>query len=187
MAEEIYLLEENQGIVFDAEKNEEWKKTIEELDLTGQKQLLDGSGNKSPIPFQYMNKGMYNMFEVLCPCKTNAKEYSKGPIPLKVLGVIKLCEDEGYFTKLQIWSDEISPDPILVGMTKDNSWDSEYYLLARWGDMLRSFDELKEMAKKRWIETSKARLEEEITKATSNLQILEQLAIKHLNGGYVSL
>ena len=146
--EEIYLLEENKDITFDSDKNEEWKKIIEELRLEGQKKLLENSGNKSAIPFMFMNTRLTRILECLCPVKVDVNKYDKTPIPLKILGVVKLCEQEGYFDTIQVWYDDVSIDPILVGYKNKE----DKYLLARWGDMLRSFDELYEMAKKRWIE-----------------------------------
>lgn len=157
MAVETYLETELQDIVTDVEKNEEWKAKIEELDLKGQKDLLGGA--KSPIPFPIMNNAMKNVYKTLCPQEDSVKEYSRTAIPSRVLEMIGLSVKEGYFKHLMVWYDETKADPILIGSTSKNSWDGERYLIARWGDELRSYPELRELARKRILESQRPKAE----------------------------
>ena len=181
MAEQLYLLEENQETTFDVDKLDEWKALVDELGLEGQKELLSTDKEGTPIPFQYMNQGMKNMFEVLCPRNVEANEFDAMPIPLKVLGILKLAESEHYFGKIEIWYDDVKPDPVMVGYTGKKG-DGKMYLLARWGDVLKTFDELLEVAKKRWLEDKKSRLESRIIEAKKDLENLEHLCHNFFRG-----
>lgn len=62
-------------------------------------------------------------------------------------------------------------------------WDSNvrYYLLGKWADVKRSFDELKEMAKKRFIEEQGNELRKKIKEAERGLVDLETEAFDKFN------
>ena len=186
MAEEIYLLEENKPIVFEPDKQEEWKRKIEELGLEGQKTLLNDSGGISPVPFQHMNHSMEHVYETLCPNKINVNSFKLVPIPLMVLDIIKLCQNENYFDSIQVWCDEQSPDPILVGYI-GTDYNKEPYILARWGDELETYITLKERALKKWIENSRIILNEKLSQCQQNIQDIENLGNKYINGNWVSI
>jgi len=156
MAVEVYLEEELSELVSDVEKNDEWKKKAEELGLKGQVQLAGGE-KASPIPFPPMDKIKLNVYHVLCSEYTNVENYSGSTIPLRVLSMIALCRQEGYFETLEVWHNERTADPILVGYPKSR-WNGNPFLIARWGDELRSFPELLEIAKKKWRELREAKL-----------------------------
>lgn len=71
----------------------------------------------------------------------------------------------------------------------DNGWegepckiyDAEYYLIGKWADVKQSFDELKERAKKRFIEEQGAELRKKIKEAQRNLDDLEIEAVEKFN------
>ena len=153
---ETYVESELQDLITDAEKTEEWCKKIEELGLDGQKSLIEGK--KSPIPFPVMNSSMQHVYESLCPSKQEVKEYNRTTIPSRVLEMIGLCVKENYFEKLAIWFNEVSADPILVG-----KHDKKEYLVARWGDELRSFPELLQMARANKIDKGRRELMAELS------------------------
>lgn len=183
MAEEIYLLDECKDITFDEDKKEEWLKIIDELDLTGQKELV--SDKESPIPFLYMNESMKNVYETLCPCEIGVNQYSKSPIPLQVLGIIKLCETENYFEKLIIRYDDVNIDPVLVGINKTGNYSKDYYLLARWGNELDNLEQLREKARQRWIGNSTTKLQGDIAEKQSILDNIENHSKNFVAGNNV--
>lgn len=165
---ETYIESELQDLITDAEKTDEWRKKVEELGLRGQLSLIEGK--KSPIPFPIMNRAMQRVYETLCPAKMEVKEYNRTTIPARVLEMIGLCVKENYFSKLWVWFDDESPDPILVGRHA-----GALYLIARWGDELRSFSELRELARTKKIEDGKRKL-------TSWLASLERDVDEYLDG-----
>lgn len=186
---ETYFIEETVELIYNNEKLEKWNNLVAELGLTGQTQIV--KPNKSPIPFAYMKTSLKNIFECLCPRKVSVREFNSTPIPLEILDLIALSERERYFSRIEIWYDEKTPDPVCIGIIEhwvlqDNNgryvsdikfttkkdavdyilvngleakpynktWSDEirYYLIGRWGDVKRSFDELKQMAIVRYIE-----------------------------------
>lgn len=184
--EQIFLLEEHEDTTFDLKNNEEWRNQIEDLNLEGQKKLVEGDV-ASPVPFQHMNNSLKRVLEELCPTKVDVTEYSIGPIPLKVLAAVALCEKENYFRAIKVWYDDKSPDPVLVGYCGEDDYSGERYLIARWGDMMRSFEELREMAEKRWVKTTRAKLQEAKAKLEIQINSVESLAVQHFNGDWVLL
>ena len=139
-----FLVEETKELIYDSEKIDEWKSKCEELGLS--EQLALAEPGKSPVPFEHMNTVGRRVYETICPQKTDYKKYSKTAIPLEVLSLIALSEKEHYFKEIQIWYDDKSPDPLAVGLINKEPWLVDHYLIARWGDVLRPFDELKEKA-----------------------------------------
>jgi hypothetical protein len=184
MAIETYLIEDSEKMIAEPEHLEEWNQLVEELNLDGQKTLKDG--DKSPIPFPMMTTGERRVYEVLCPNKTEVKEYHNNTIPLRVLSLIALSQRENYFNEIQIWDDTAKPDPIAVGIVGDK-WSGKHYIIARWGDELRAFAELKQLALVRWVEDNKAKLNEIIEGAKLHLATIDSLAVKHFNGEWISI
>jgi len=145
--EQIFLLEELKNIQFETDKLDEWKNLINGMELNGQKKLLSEKDNIPPIPFLYLNEGMYRILTTLLPTKTKYNEYSNSPIPLKVLSILKMAVDANYFTKILVFHSDEKSDPALVGVTQEKinySWGSnieeKFYLIAKWGDALKSWE-----------------------------------------------
>lgn len=61
------------------------------------------------------------------------------------------------------------------------TYDGEFYLIGKWGDVKQTFDELKEKAKKRFIEEKGASLRQSIRDYNRQLDDLEQTAINKFN------
>jgi hypothetical protein len=123
-----------------------------------------------------MNQVSKRVYETLCPAKVDLIKYGKTPIPLEVLGLIQLSQREKYFSKIQIWYDDKSPDPLAVGVIPDRNgytWNDELYLIARWGDVLRPFEELKEMAIKVFTNSKRIEITRSIAQAEQQLKTLE--------------
>src|SRR5205085_1051097 len=155
MATEIYLQPELEEIVTDLDKKNEWEEKIMSLGLEGQLKLTNNSEKNSASPYTHMNQHMINVFEILCPTKVAVQAYDKTQIPIDVLSHIALCKQEGYFQKLEVWYDNMHPDPIVVGYVT-TSWSSPIiHLIARWGDEIIPFEQLVEKAVRRFTKVYK--------------------------------
>jgi len=141
---QTFIVEESKELIYDSDKIQEWKDKCLELGLD--KQLELANPDKSPVPFECLNMVGFRVYETLCPAKTEYKTYNKTAIPLEVLSLIALSEKEGYFESIEIWYDDKTPDPIAIGRIKNGQWNYNYYTIARWGDVLRPFEELKAKA-----------------------------------------
>lgn len=168
---QIFVIEETKELIYETEKLEEWKEKCAELGL--QNQLALAEPNKSPIPFEFMNEVSRRVYETLCPTIVKYRDYKKTPIPLEVLGLIKLSEDEHYFNEIQIWYDDKSPDPLAVGKNKEGEWAYQYYLIAKWADVLRPFEELHQMAIDRYKRASILKLKAKISDTQNKLDNID--------------
>jgi hypothetical protein len=170
---QTFVVEESKELIYDNDKLQEWKEKCELLGLD--KQIALTTKQASPIPFEVMNTVSRRVYETICPTKVRYAEYGKTAIPLEVLSLIHLSENESYFKEIQIWYDDKSPDPLAVGIKQKSKyeWDNELYLIARWGDALRPFDELKKMAVKIYTATTKLTLKKKISDAQHKLENLE--------------
>jgi hypothetical protein len=168
---QTFLVEESKELIYDSEKIDEWKAKCEELGLSEQLALCQPE--KSPIPFEYMNTVTQRVYQTLCPTVQEYRKYNKTAIPLEVLSLIALAEKESYFDQIEIWYDDKTPDPIAVGLLKGNSYNYKYYTIARWGDVLRPFKELKEKAIQVYTNSSRINLQRKLAEAKSLLENVE--------------
>jgi hypothetical protein len=145
MKSEIFLQPELEELVIDADKKSEWEEKVKTLGLDGQLKLTKNSPKDSASPYTFMNEQMKLVFGTLCPTKATVEAYDKSAIPLDVLSHIALCKQEGYFAKLEIWYDNKSPDPVLVGHLA-TSYSSPLHIIARWGDEVVPYEQLVEKA-----------------------------------------
>jgi hypothetical protein len=72
---------------------------------------ISGSTN----PYQLMNKSYENIFTELCPVKEDYKKYQANAIPEQVMELIIAADAHSHFCSYQIWYDDATPDPLLVG------------------------------------------------------------------------
>jgi hypothetical protein len=184
MAVETYLIEENSPLISEPEELDKWKELINKCGLEGQKTLV-GKENKSPIPFPVMTAQMQAVYSTLCPHQTKASEYSTTAIPVRVLSMIALAVSECYFDEIYIWADDKNPDPIVVGMKKDavQSWRETRYILARWGDELRSFPELLKIAIERKSNELRAHGNSKLNELKYKLENLSSLVNDYFYNG----
>ena len=111
---ETFIVEETQELIYDNEKLEKWNQHVAELGLKGQARLI--APDKSPIPFLSMNRSLVSTFETLCPARVDVEEYALMPIPVEILGLVSLCKKENYFPKIEVWYDEKTKDPAVIGL-----------------------------------------------------------------------
>lgn len=133
---ETFVIEETQELIYDNEKLDAWNLRIKELGLTGQEKIV--TPTKSPIPFMHMKSSMIAIFQQLCPRQVEVEEYDITPIPMEILDLIALSKNEKYFSRIQIWYDDKSPDPACVGIK------SHYYC---YDSSYRTIDGLKNLTK----------------------------------------
>lgn len=175
-----FLVEETKELIYDSDKISEWREKCEELGLS--KQLALCEPDKSPLPFEHMNTVQFRVYETLCPEKRKYQEYSKTTIPLEVLSLIALSEKEQYFDEIQIWCDDKSPDPLAVGIKKETDWTHVRYLIARWGDVLRPFEELKETALRVFVNSKTLDLKRKISESKNLLDNIETNSALYFDG-----
>jgi hypothetical protein len=153
---------------------------VEELGLQGQQELAED--NRSPVPYLFMNRAITRVFETLCPKHVGVEAYGKTPIPVEVLGHVKLAEREKYFEKIEVWYNQTNPDPVIVGKRGDDQ-----YLIARWGDVDLSFPELVKLAKDRWAIAKRAALETKMRETQAQIDTIDALTDKHFAGEYTGI
>lgn len=147
MEVKIYREPENQELILDEAKLEEYNKLISELGISNPK-----DEKKTPNVYQYLNNAMAKQLNTLCPMHIAVENYTKSTIPLDVLKVLQYCKDQEMFDGYSIWWDDKAPDPVLVGWNwsseedkeKNYYWRVDKYLIARWGDCSMEIPELME-------------------------------------------
>lgn len=135
----------------DQEKTDEYNALC--IDLGLEHLAISEETNVNGIP--KLNKLERKVYEYLCPTKIELEEYT-GVLPRRVLEAYKICKDNGWLEEAErgvhIWTAEEDPDPIMIAKF---GWN-DYGMIARWGDELRSFTELrKEAVRRKKVEVSK--------------------------------
>lgn len=132
MAVQIYQNEELNDIMFQVEALEEWKSIAGELGMDSQLGFI--SKAESPIPYPFINESMQRVFKTLCPTSVDFRKYDKTPIPLEVLKQISYSVKENHFKEIQVWYDDKSPDPFVIGI------DKRYYAYDRKYNSMKGAD-----------------------------------------------
>lgn len=138
-----------------AEICEEQIKLIEELGLEGQESLIRKPETKdeaaSICPYRQMTAEEVGVYRQLCPEKTSIEKFAGHAIPLRVLQVAAHAKSLGIFTDLEVWHAKgasETKDPVLVAKRARDQFNSDLFLLARWGEELEPFAKLKPKAVK---------------------------------------
>lgn len=179
MAVQEFMLEEMKDVAENAEKGEEWKGLVEELNLEGQRQLCN-SDPASPIPFTNMNKEMIRVYETLCPVKRLLKDYNKTAIPIRVLEIAGFCILKEYFGKIEVWYDDEEPDPIIVGCDGEDK-----YILARWAAELEEYAVLKKKAMDRKVKKITLDLQLHQREVAAGLENVVEHTARWMSGDWV--
>lgn len=130
------------------EFEQEQVQLIEKLELEGQLKLVSTgeAEEKNLFPYRKMSQEEKIVYETICPEKTPLESYTSSAIPLRVLQVAMHVKSfqRG---KLNVWSTTNSDvkDPVLTLEIKEG-YTYQYWLLARWGEVLESFEKLKAKA-----------------------------------------
>lgn len=116
---------------------------------------------------QKMSEIERKVYSYLMPTKCTLKEY-QGLVPTRILEAYKKCKENNWLegAEVFIWTAEELDDPIMVAKMKYN----DFRLIGRWGEELRSFAELKQIA----IENKLADLGDDIAKMRSYLRLYDE-------------
>ena len=107
------------------------------------------------LDFALFTKEQAGVYGVICPHKESIKPESivDYPLPDRVKDIVKMVELEHRFYTYEVWhADQFEiKDPILLGRIKDPAnptlnWYDKFYLIARWGEELQPFADLKKRA-----------------------------------------
>jgi hypothetical protein len=124
------------------EANEEAVQLIEQLGLDGQRALLSKTDQPARCPYRVMTADETFVYRTLCPHSVKLAEYRDAPIPLRVLQVAAHAKALGIFKELHVWhaASAEEKDPVLVGLKEGRySYETETFILARWGAELEAF------------------------------------------------
>lgn len=118
----------------EGEEFEQFKSMIESLNLEGQQKFIQ---DKEVNPYRKMTSQESVVYGILCPTKTELKNFSESMIPLRVLQLATHVNSLNFIDVLEVWHSDNADikDPVLVGR-KGTSWNGEYFILARWGELL---------------------------------------------------
>lgn len=153
MEVKIYREKENESLILNEKELLEYNALALELGLLP----AESKNNEIPNVYLCMNQAIQRQLQALCPSVVDAECYTRSTIPLEVLKVFKFAKDNKMFEGMQVWYDDIAPDPLLVGWKWNNdeakeknyTWMKTFYLIARWGDCACEIDELCLMGFKR--------------------------------------
>lgn len=165
---------------------------IEEMGLEGQKRLLKPQKHEdgdtfTRIPYPRMKAEEEKVYSVLFESQVDVGEHDAGIIPLRVLQVV--AHARSLFEEVEVWYPEVhDPDPVLVGKRRPpgRTYGWEFFLLARWGDVLVPFEELRERAIIKLRKDWKRKLEEATAKARQFEANLETNLLSYFAGSYIS-
>lgn len=120
---------------------------IESLGLDGQSELVcpaKSEGQSTRFPYREMLKEEVNVYETLCPKKSEISKYKSSTIPLRVLQCAAHAKQLMPELNLWVWDRDsaVEKDPVLVAEIGASYSVKTRYILARWGDELEAFSVL---------------------------------------------
>lgn len=177
---ETYEIEEIQGELGTMAADSESIELIDKLGLSGQKELCD-KDTDTRFPYPVMSEKEALVYGVLFPEKTAVENYKSGIIPLRVLQVVAHVKQFDFIKRIEVWhpADARDKDPVLVAISKHPQYDwssGPTYILARWGDALKTIDELSVKARKIWAAKTRADLTDIQGRVASELASLDAAA-----------
>lgn len=150
---------------------------IEQLGLAGQKKLVSKSdaGDAVRCPYRKMTLDERHVYNAICPKVTKLKDFADSPIPVRVLQVASHAKD--IFDEIFVWSatDADIKDPVLVGRNSPTSYSHEYFILARWGEVLEPFDKLLKMAADMCRAKRKTALQKALSECQAKLSVCDSM------------
>jgi len=185
------------------EEEQNMYQAIDELGLKGQRDLIKDQANKI-IPYPKMTTQEERVWKEFCPQRDKLEDFSNQVIPYEIIGVLSLIKTKKLFDInqnngkvkktgwIEVWSEGTKViDPIVVGVintsTKyDWGWASgneDFYLIARWGQALKKYEEIVEIAKNKWRENVGATANKKLKEAQRILSQLDEDCVDYFNGG----
>lgn len=162
------------------EDQEKAKDLTSSLALEGQKKFFE---SKDRFPYRKMTRQEAQVYGLICPSRTALSKYEDSPIPLRVLQVAAHAKGLGFFDELVVMhpASAVQDDPLLVGR-KGTEWSGEFYILARWGNILLPFQELMQRAKEIAIAQAKVGFAKVRAQLESDAQAIEEQAEAYVQG-----
>lgn len=189
LVETYEVLEQHQADdgTFTPEDRELAESLIVDLDLEGQSRYMRRESSDATeipaIPYRKMTAEEKEVYSLILPEKTLLQKYSDAPIPVRVLQVA--AHARPMFDGLIVWhpTNADDPDPLLLGFNGHQYSPSEYFLLARWGDELLPFSELREKAARLLRERVIAKLKSIQEEVAMKLRVVDSLTPFQLLAG----
>jgi hypothetical protein len=175
---ETYEVEETNSEIATLAADGEAMELIEKLNLVGQLELTD-TKTSTRFPYRKMTKLEHLVFKLHCPEETEISRYRSSIIPIRVLQVAALANEQvghgGLLNAIKVWHPEDAKlDPVLVGHT--SNYGGEFFLLARWGEVWKDFATLAQEAKAMWIMRRRASLSKVVKEAELERDNIEATA-----------
>lgn len=163
---EVISIDEQGGQIINEEVNEEALALIERLGLKGQMQLIRESeaGEEqvvTRVPYRAMTAEEGAVYRACFPETSALEKFRQSAIPLRVLQVA--AHAAPMFELLEVWHPkEDRDDPLLVGVRKDPeaTYRRQQFVLARWGEALVPFEELRTRARRTIATATRRKLAE---------------------------
>jgi hypothetical protein len=147
MATQIFIEPELENLCQNAE---EWEQLCTGLDLKQQLKKI-GKAERIANPYMKLDPRTERVYEMLCPQKELYTTYKASTIPVEVLQEIHRCKKNEWFPVMEVWYDDKSPDPFLIGYDSIKG-NTNKFLIARWGDELLPYEQLLQKAINRFKE-----------------------------------
>lgn len=179
---ESYLIEEAEALIADPEELDEYKRLVKELGLEGQQALM-GEG-ETPCPFQPMSITTKRTLETIFPEKCDVKEFRGETIPIRVLSLIYLAQQENYFDHIKVWYARNYDDPVVVGI-KGEEWGGDHFLISRWGKALKPMERLTEMAIEKKANEYRNEARGRLARMQAIIDDPKSMARVYMDGGHV--
>ena len=127
------------------EKDSEALALIDRLGLDGQRELLNPDTSMR-CPYRVMNAVELRVYQALYPEHTAIERYRNGMIPLRVLQIA--AHAQPFYLRIEVWTERTAQtDPVLVGISRPaGTWVDQVFILARWGEALKPFADLRKQA-----------------------------------------
>ncbi|MBE0645387.1 MAG: hypothetical protein IH600_14990 [Bacteroidetes bacterium] len=138
---------------------------------------MEHSGNGVPCPYMEADKRTRAIYTTVFDQKTKLADY-KQPIPTRVLMLIQIGLENGWWTTDDLWvrwSSTVA-DPILYRIPDGESspqYSNRMILIARWADALLSFPELVKLAAEKIRTHSLSELREKAAKLQARIDNID--------------
>ena len=163
---------------------------IEQLGLKGQQRFVAKADDTTPgaFPYRKMTAEERNIYMMILPQRTKLTDFSDGLIPLRVLQVAAHASQLQTGT-LYVWhpSSADIKDPLLTLRIGSDYGAQEWFMLARWGEVLDNLETLRAKAREIWIAKTRAAVETVRAQADRDLSMLAVKVEEYLVGGDVSM
>lgn len=185
MQVETYEVEELTGEASNMAADSEASELIASLGLGGQRRLLNPD-TVTRQPYRLITKEENAVFTTLFPNQSKLCDYADGIIPLRVLQLVAHAKESGFFNKgFYVWHPEPGKsDPVLVGHVERpvQTWTTtDTYLLARWGDALLPFEDLRKKAAavlvSKW-KVALAQVQQQVKFCADNLELCAESMVQ---------